>query len=204
MRLLRPDKAGSRNDVERMTRMGELKSAWEVAQERANRLGKLSAEEKEQQQKQGYRQIGQALAQKWMDSPQRLDVTAELGKYEEGEREVIKRAVIEHLVETIGFADTQAMDNVKRVTQSITSLRPELQPRTEEMGQLVQEYGLAEQKTRQELEGSYRAILHQLRISGAAVGAINIETNQQWQLARQGLVESLTPRLNALKQALVS
>ncbi len=204
MRLLRPDKAGARNDVERMTRMGELKSAWEVAQERANRLGKLSAEEKELRQKQGYRQIGQALAQKWMDSPQRLDVTAELGKYEEGDRDVIKRALIEHLLETIGFEDTQAVDNAKRVTQAITSLRPELQPRAEEMGQLVQEYGLAEQKMRQELEGSYRTTLHQLRISGTAVGAINIETNQQWQLARQGLVESVTPRLNALKQALVS
>jgi len=183
--------------------MGELKSAWEVAQERANRLGKLSAEEKEQQQKQGYRQIGQALAQKWMDSPQRLDVTAELGKYEEGERDVIRRAVIEHLVETIGFADARAVDNVKRVAQAITSLRPELQPRAEEMGQLVQEYGLAEQEIRQELEGSYRATLHQLRISGTAVDAINIETNQKWQLARQGLVESLAPRLDALKRALV-
>lgn len=183
--------------------MGELKSAWEVAQERANRLGKLSAEEKEQQQKQGYRQIGQALAQKWMDSPQRLDVTAELGKYEEGERDVIRRAVIEHLVETIGFADARAVDNVKRVAQAITSLRPELQPRAEEMGQLVQEYGLAEQEIRQELEGNYRATLHQLRISGTAVDAINIETNQKWQLARQGLVESLAPRLDALKQALV-
>ena len=183
--------------------MGELKSAWEVAQERANRLGKLSAEEKEQQQKQGYRQIGQALAQKWMDSPQRLDVTAELGKYEEGERDVIKRAVIEHLVETIGFEDTQVVDNVKRVAQAITSLRPELQPRAEEMGQLVQEYGLAEQEIRQELEGNYRATLHQLRISGTAVGAINIEPNPQWQSARQGLVESLAPRLDALKQALV-
>jgi hypothetical protein len=184
--------------------MGELKSAWEVAQERANRLGKLSAEEKELQQKQGYRQIGQALAQRWMDSPQRLDVTAELGKYEEGERDLIKRALIEHLLETIGFEDTQVVDNMKSVTQAIASLRPELQPRAEEMGQLVQEYELAEQKIRQELEGSYRATLHQLRISGAAVGAINIETNQRWQLARQGLVESLTPRLNALKQALVS
>jgi len=50
--------------------MSELKSAWEVAQERANRLGKLSADEKEQQERQKYRQVGQVLAQKWLDSPQ--------------------------------------------------------------------------------------------------------------------------------------
>jgi hypothetical protein len=35
------------------------------------------------------------------------------------------------------------------------------------------------------------------------VDAINIEANPQWQLARQGLVASLTPRLNVVKQALV-
>jgi len=183
--------------------MSELKSAWEVAQERASRLGKLSAEEKEQQERQRYRQVGQVLAQKWMDSSQRLDVTAELSKHEEKGREIIKQAIIEHLIETMGFADTQAINSVKRVIEAISSLKPELQPKVEEMGQLVQEYELAEQKTRQELESNYRATLHQLRISGTAVDAINIEDNPQWQLARQGLVESLAPRLNALKQALV-
>ena len=183
--------------------MSELKSAWEVAQERANRLGKLSADEKEQQERQRYRQAGQVLAQKWMDGSQKLDMTAELSKHEEKGREIIKQAIIEHLVETIGFANTQAIDSVKRVVEAISSLKPELQSKAEEMGQLVQEYELAEQKIRQELESNYRETLHQLRISGTAIDAINIEDNDRWQLARQGLVESLAPRLNALKQALV-
>jgi len=202
--LLRPDKAGAGNDVTKRTRMGELKSAWEIAQERAKRLGGLSAEEKEEQERQRYRQIGQALAQKWLDSSQRLDVTAELSKHEEKEREIIRQAIIEQLVEPIGFADAQTIDNMKLVIQAISSLKPELQPRAEEMGQLMQEYEATEQKIRQELEGSYRATLHQLRISGTAVDAINIESNPQWQAARQGLAESLAPRLNALKQALAS
>jgi hypothetical protein len=71
------------------------------------------------------------------------------------------------------------------------------------MGQLIEEYELAEQKIRQELESHHREALHQLRIAGTAVDAINIEDNPQWQLARQGLVESLAPRLHALKQALL-
>ena len=183
--------------------MSELKSAWEVAQERANRLGKLSADEKEQQERQRYRQVGQVLAQKWIDSSQGLAVTAELSKHEEKGREIIKQAIIEHLIEAIEFADTRVINSVKRVIEAITSLKPELRPGAEEMGQLVQEYELAEQKVRQELESHHREALHQLRISGTAVDAINIEDNPQWQLARQGLVESLAPRLNALKQALL-
>lgn len=184
--------------------MSELKSAREIAQERANRLGKLSVEEKEQQERQGYRQIGQLLAKKWLDSSQQLDMTAELNKHEEKERDIIKQAVIEHLIEAIEFTTTRGINSVKRVIEAISSLGPELQPKAEEIGQLVQEYEEAEQKIRQELESNYRETLHQLRISGTAVDSINIESNPQWQLARQGLVEAFTPRLNDLKQALIS
>jgi hypothetical protein len=184
--------------------MSELKSAWEVAQERANRLGKLSAEEKEQQERQKSGQIGQALAQKWLDSSRQLDMTAELNKHEEKERNIIKQALIEHLVQAIDFTTTQSINSLKRIVEAISRLKPELQPKAEAIGQLVQEYEGAEQKIRQELESSYRETLHQLRISGTAVGIINIEADQQWQLARQGLIEAFTPRLNALTQALIS
>jgi hypothetical protein len=184
--------------------MGELKSAWEIAQEKANRLGKLSAEEKEQHERHRHRQTGQVLAQKWLDSSQQLDITAELNKHEEKEREIIKQAVIEHMVEAIEFTTTRGINSVKRVIEAISSLGPEFQPKAEEIGQLFQEYEEAEQKIRQELESNYRETLHQLRISGTAVDAINIEANHKWQLARQGLVEAFTPRLNDLKQALIS
>jgi hypothetical protein len=184
--------------------MSELKSAWEIAQEKANRLGKLSAEEKEQQEKQRYHQIGQALAQKWLDSSRPPNMTRELNKHEEKEREIIKQAVIELLVEAIDFTTTRGINSTKKVIEAISSLGPELKPKAEEIGQLVQEYEGAEQKIRQELESDYRATLHRLRISGTAVAAINIEADPKWQLARQRLVEDFTPRLNDLKQALIS
>ena len=182
--------------------MGELKSAWEIAQERANRLGKLSVEEEKQQARQRYRQIGQVLSQKWLDSSQQLDITAELNKHKEEDRDRIKQAVIEHLVEAIEFTTTQSINRVTKVTEGISRLGPELQPEVEEIAKLVQEYEEAERKTRQELESSYRETLHQLRISGTAVATVNIEANQQWQLARQRLVEAFVPRLNDLKRKL--
>ena len=183
--------------------MGEIKSALEIAQEKANRLGKLSAEEKEQQERQRYRQIGQALAQKWLDSSRRPNITEELSKYEEKEREVIKQALIEHLAEVIEFTNTQGIDSTKKVIEALSSLGSELQPRAEEISEFVQEYEGAEQKIRQELESSYRETLHKLRISGSAVDAINIEVDPKWQPAHRGLVESFTPRLNDLKRALI-
>jgi hypothetical protein len=184
--------------------MSEIKSAWEIAQEKANRLGKLSAEEKEQQERQKYRQIGLALAQKWLNSSRQPDMTTELNKHGEKERDIIKQSLIKHLAEAIEFTTTHDINNVQRAIEAISSLGPELQPKAEEISQLVQEYKGAEQKIRQELESSYRATLHQLRISGTAVDAINIEADPKWQPARQGLIEAFTPRLNDLKQALLS
>ena len=184
--------------------MSELKSSWEIAQERANRLGKLSSEEKEQQKSQSYRQIGQALAQKWLDGPQQLDIAAELDKHQGKERDIVKRALIERLIEAIDLTTSGGINSVKRVVEGISTLGPELRPRAEQIGQLVQEYEGEEQKIRQELEDSYRGTLHQLRISGTAVGPINLETDRQWQQARRELVEAFTSRLNDLKQALVS
>jgi len=183
--------------------MSELKSAWEVAQERANRLGKLSADEKEQRERESYRQAGQALARKWLDGSQRLDIVTELGRHDEKGRETIRQAIIEYLVEAVEFTAAKSVDMAKGIVDAIGSLKPESQPRTEEISQLVQEYELAEQKIRQELESHYRETLHQLRISGTAVGSINMEDNPQWETARQGLVDSFAPRLSALKQALL-
>ena len=182
--------------------MGELKSAWEIAQERANRLGKLSAEEEEQQARQRCDQIGQVLAQKWLDSSQQLDISAELNKHKAAERNIIKQAIIEHLAEAIEFTATQ--DIKKKVIEGIGGLGPELQPKAEEMGKLVQEYEGAEQKIRQELESNYGETLHKLRISGTAVDAINIEATPEWQPARQELLEVFIPRLNDLRQGLIN
>jgi len=183
--------------------MGELKSAWEIAQERANRLGELSTEEKDQQERQEYRQIGQALAQRWLDSSRKLDMTAELNKHQGKAKEIIKRAAIERLVEAIELTTTRGISDVKSVIEAISSLEHELQLKTEEIGQLIQEYMGVEQKIRQELESNYKETLHKLRISGTAVDAINIEANPKWKLARQRLIEDFAPRLNDLKQALV-
>jgi hypothetical protein len=131
-------------------------------------------------------------------------MTAELNKHEETEREIIKQALIEHLVEAIEFTTTRGINSAKRAIEALSGLGPEWQPKAEEISQLVQEYEEAEQKIRQELESDYRETLHKLRISGTAVDAINIEADPKWQVAHQGLVESFTPRLNDLKQALIS
>jgi len=180
--------------------MGELKSAWEIAQEKADRLGRLSAEEEAQQRKERCRQAGQVVAKKWLDSSGEVDIAAELNRYGEEEKGMIRQSMIDCLVEAIDFNSSSGL--VKAI-QGIASLEPKSQPVIEGITRLVQEYEQAESKTRRELQGPYREILHELRISGTAVGDINVEATPQWQQSQRRSIEALEPRLNELKQELV-
>ena len=178
--------------------MGELKSAWEIAQEKADRLGKLSAEEEEQQRKQKCHQIGQAITQRWLNNLDLPNMAAALNSYREEEKGLIRQASFNCLVKAIGFNSSK----VGKAIQEIVSLEPATQPIIEGIIKLIQEYEEAERKTRQELESNYREVLHQLRISGTGVGDIDIEATPRWQQAQQRLIKALEPRLNSLKQEL--
>jgi hypothetical protein len=183
--------------------MGELRSAWEIAQERASRLGRLSAEEKGEQERRRYSQIGQALAQKWLDGALKLDIASELHRLPAEEREMVKQAVIAHLIEAIDLAAAPDLDAVKRAIEGIGSLGRELRPVAEELDNLVLEYEEAERDIRHELESECRETLHRRRISGTAIADINLASHPQWQQARQCLIEAFTPRFADVKQTLI-
>lgn len=183
--------------------MGELKSAWEIAQEKANKLGKLSVKEEQRQKQEKCRQVGQAMTQRWLGSPQGQNLVAEINNYPEEEKSLIARATLDYLVEAIDFQSSKpGVSRLERAIQGIASLEPKSQPITERITKLAQEHEQAERKTRQELESNYRELLHQLRISGTAVGDINLEATPEWQPAQQGLAELFRPRLDSLKQEL--
>jgi len=182
--------------------MDELKSAWEIAEERASRLGKLSAEEQKQQEVQRCRQNGRALAGKWLEGSEKLNLPAEIGRHGPEERAMVKQAAVEHLAEAIEPPATGSIDRVTRAIDGIESLAPELQPQVDEMRKLLHEYEGAERKVKQELEGAYRETLHRLRISGTAIAGINLDSTGEWQTARQRLVDALTRRLSDVKRTL--
>jgi len=183
--------------------MGELKSAWEIAQEKADKLGKLSAKEAQRQKEEKCRQIGQAMTQRWLDSSQGQNLVEEVNNYPEEEKSLIAQATLDYLVGAIDFQSSKSdVSRLERAIQGIASLEPKAQPITERITKLAQEYGQAERKTRQELESNDRELLHQLRISGTAVGDINFEATPEWQPAQQELAELFRPRLDSLKQEL--
>jgi len=173
--------------------MGDMKSAREIAQERANRLGKLSREEERKQKEQECRQIAQGIVQSYLDSPGVEDIVARLDKYQGEERELILAAAVGLLTEAVTLdSETRA----EKAARGMVALEPETQPVVGRMMDLLAEHRRAGERTRKEAEDRAKGLLHQLRISGTAIGEINIETSPQRQRA------ALEQQLEALKQEL--
>lgn len=206
--------------------MGELKSAWEIAQGKADRLGKLSAEELQQQREEKCRQIGQAIAQRYLDNLESLDLDVEMEKHSEAEEGLIKTAVAAHLIQALELSSQSgttsrrpterdggmeqnnssggAYFRMERVIQGIAGLEPKSKAITERVSRLFQEYEGATREGRQEIERKGKETLHRLRISGTAVGDINVEATPQWQQTWHRLGEPFEPRLDHLKQELTN
>ena len=179
--------------------MGELRSAWEIAQEKAEKLGILSPEEQRQQKEQQCCLTGTALAQKYLDAPEWQALITELQKYPEEEQDSIRGAIISHLAETMDLRNTGRLE---RAVEILASLESRSQPITEQITELIEEFHQAEKKTRQEIEHEGRETLHQMRISGTAVGSINIEAREEWRELWYNLVTPFAQRLDTLKQEL--
>ncbi len=187
--------------------MAELKSAWEIAQGKADKLGKLSAEELRQQGEEKCRQIGEAIAQRYLDNVEPLNLGIELDKHLEEERELIKRAVASRLIQAMDlrfFTSFRMTDKLEKTIQGIASLEPQSRAITERLRQLFQEYEGATREARHEIERKDKEILHRLRISGTAVGDINVEAMPQWQQTWHRLRKPFEPRLDNLKQELIN
>ena len=186
--------------------MGKLKSAWEIAQEKADRLGKLSAEEMQRQREQECRQIGRAIAQRYLDNPEPLSLAIELNKSQE-KKDLVRQATLTHLTQAIDlrFLTSFGMTSKpERIIQGIAAIEPKSQSILERIRGLAQEYEPLADKTRRAIEIKCRETLHQLRISGTAVGNINIEATPQWQQSWHLLTEPLESRLDSLKRELIN
>ena len=179
--------------------MADIKSAWEIAQERVNRLGKLSAEEQKQQEEQECRQIAAGIAQKYLNSSETQDIATMLDKYSGEGKRLIELALFGLLTEAITF-DSQT--RAEKAAQGIVVMKPKSQPLIGRIIDLLTEYHQAGKTIKKEVETRTKEVLHQLRISGSAIGEINIEAGPQWQQNWQRVRRPLEQQLDALKQEL--
>jgi hypothetical protein len=183
--------------------MGEIKSAWEIAQEKADKLGELTSEERKKQREDRCRLIGKTLAEKYLSRHDARLLEAELSKHSVRDKELISRAVLHRLVEGIDLRYSLKLDEIGQGILSLSKAEASAQI-MDEIKEIFHEYREAENKERQEIERAGREILHQLRISGTAISQINIRAKEEWLKQLNELAQPFEEKLNNLKQELLS
>ena len=183
--------------------MGEIKSAWELAMEKAERLGKLSPEELKRQKEEKYSSIGYVLADKYLGGLGLWQLQVELDKYGTEEKELVKQALTARLVQSIELGSNErllcviqgilAMDSVNSVTSNVE----------EKIEQLFNEYEREKEEEIRQMEKSTVEVLRQLGIFGNAIGAIDPKVLTQCQESLARLAQPYREKLEVLKGKLI-
>lgn len=175
-----------------------VKSALEIALEKAGKLGGLSKEEKRKLRAEELARTAQVLAQRYFDGLPQREMAEDLAKRSEEEREIIIQHLKLRLLDEINIGYTATY---KRILSAIeeTLKDPELAQKT---GNLLREYEGELNRLRHEnyssLEATILRDLAQKGISGSAVVPA-IETSPDLINIKQGLTAKFKKRLEQLK-----
>jgi hypothetical protein len=187
--------------------MAEMKSAFERAWERAQGLGKLLPEEVRRRKEEEFAPAGRGLAQQFLEHGYTDIFTEGVHKYSDEEGEIVTKAALSRLVEAIELGDGAI---AARAMEGIIALKGNgaLGEINERMKGIFQEYGQErwekQQRKREQIERERKEILHRLRISGDAVGEVNLDSSEAWERISEGLRSPFEDRLHQLKQELWS
>jgi len=187
--------------------MSEMKSALEKALERAEKLGKLSPEEMRQRKEAEYAPIGRALAERYLGHGQKRVFKEEVNRYSGEEKGIVLRAALLRLGEAIDLENDE-LTEMAMAGMLVLKQKGKIGEINEEIRSLLREYREAEKQKyegeKERIEKGEKELLHQLRISGSAVGEINLKANEAWASISQELYSRFNERLVDLKGELLS
>jgi hypothetical protein len=182
--------------------VSDIRSAWEIAQEKASKLGGLSVEEREAQRQDKCRLAGDGVADKYLSSHDIGVLKDELDKHEAADKDLIVRAAVHRLSQEINL---QYPNRLAEISPGILALKNSnaAKKTLDEITGLFQEYAVSENRENQEIEKAAGEILHQMRISGPAVGRFNLRAKEEWQEKLDQTAGPFNDRLDSLKQELI-
>lgn len=174
--------------------MGEIKSAFEKAMERVEKLGKATPEELAKLEA---LPLGNSVAARYLREPE-FDLKGELAKFPEPKRKFVLEGAKETLLSNIVLPQTApARESTKRAMQGVLNLkqnRSKAQAAIAKMEHLLGYYDQARQQTYVKVKESFEAKLREnpalLQQMGIRGGRVEIETLPQFQMeARRVLTE---------------
>lgn len=190
--------------------MGEIKSAFERAMEKADRLGKLSPEEMRRREEAEYIPMGRAIAERYLEHGHIRVLEEDVAKRGGDERAVVARAAASRLVEAIDLDGDGMQSRVGRALDGLRVLAIDkkdiIDRKSAKITGLV--IGFDEERERtfrresQRIERDERESLERIGISGDALGDINLEASQAWARIDADLRAQFSERLDPVKREL--
>lgn len=182
--------------------MGDIKSAWEIAMEKAERLGKLSPDERRRQREQEYSSIGRLLADKYLAGLALWQLEVELDKYTGEQRKLASSALLSRLADAIELGSPEKLERALDGILALKQNEPGVAGIKDEIVRLLREYRQEEDRGKREAEESAREVLSRLGISGSAVGSVRPETIPECKQSLDDLARPYEQRLGELKARL--
>ncbi|QJA06160.1 hypothetical protein FVE67_04810 [Thermosulfurimonas marina] len=188
--------------------MGEIKSALEIALEKAEKIGKASKEELRAQE---LREKGQRLAARYLSPEGEVDLAAEIAKLSPEERLPVVRGVVETLLRNIVLPrDEMALKDCQKALQgleAVFSAFPEIKNLTREIEKLLQQYlnhreALYQQLKQQfetQLAGVEEALSNQMGVKVKVEVEMHPQFQEEWRKVRDQLDPQYQRQLDYLK-----
>ena len=184
-----------------------IKSAWEIALEKADRLGKLSPEEAKKRLEEEFYPRGKALAERYLKGLPQRDLEMELNRFaNEKEKDMVKRGFFTTLVAKIALEEIEksgrALDGILFVSSD-----PSLLTTRENIIALLNKYHEAKDSlyssSQQTITGKAEEQLKQLGIAGSSI-QVNMLATGEWQEAQEKLHNQYGDELTPLKKSLLA
>jgi len=189
--------------------MDELKSAFDRAMERVERVGKLSPEEMRERKEAECIPVGHAIAERYLEHGHESLFKEEVNKHVGDDGNIVSRAALVRLAESI---DLTSYETAERAMKGVLALAGEsgageVSGIIDSMVDLFKEFGEQLQhkynSEKERIEDEERELLHRLRISGSAVGEMNMAASEAWGAVYRDFSASFRERLEVLKKELV-
>jgi hypothetical protein len=179
----------------------KIKSALEIAMEKAAAMPGLTQEERAEQKEREYQPRGAAIGHRYLEGAlKESDLQAELSRYRGQEGEIVKQAFLLTLNQSIKL---ESQDMSLRALAGIKAVAPSV-----DLGEIKRQIEAVFDEFTQRLEREirrYQALekerLQQLGIFGSAVKP-NMADNQTWQEESERIQSEYNSRINEIKEKL--
>jgi hypothetical protein len=190
--------------------MGEMKSAYDRAMERAGKLGKLSPDEMKKQEEERLLTIGRAIADKYLTHGSTQVLKGDIDKLRTDDRGLVGRGARLGLAQSLSFDRGVTLEALERVEEGLTALATDKKGAIDEsiggvkklLEELEAELDRTYSSEYSHLESERRVLLQGLGISGSAVAGVNVEGSSAWLKIEDGLRAQYNAKLEPLKKKL--